>query len=380
VSLDPSSVYALNWVAYYLIEASPDGWANSEDMLRAERLLARAREIAPSDTRVLNTTVYWLRTVGRCQEVIELAQQALQTDPHRMRRMTGVYNELGRCKTWTGHAEDEIVLQEKVNQLNPSSAFKFIRYRRMGVASLLLGRDEDAIAFFQRSFALNPEARSSQAYSQLAAAYVRTGQMEEARRWISEANRLSPYDTVRGQSPDGSSSTIYAEQIRRFQVALRLAGERDHADEDADFGVPGDRVLHSDPVGHTPKDAPGASTVRTTELARVLAEARPVVIDTATNSWGLSIPGAVGLRYAGIGGSFTDAAQDHLGNKTRELTGGDVNRPIVAVGWNSERFDGRNLALRLVALGYTNVYWYRGGREAWEVAGLPETAIDMQDW
>jgi adenylate cyclase len=31
-------------------------------------------------------------------------------------------------------------------------------------------------------------------------------------------------------------------------------------------------------------------------------------------------------------------------------------------------------------LGYPNVYWYRGGREAWEVAGLPETAVNMQDW
>lgn len=40
-----------------------------------------------------------------------------------------------------------------------------------------------------------------------------------------------------------------------------------------------------------------------------------------------------------------------------------VARPIVAVGCNSERFDGYNLALRLVALGYKNVYWYRGGRE-----------------
>ena len=43
----------------------------------------------------------------------------------------------------------------------------------------------------------------------------------------------------------------------------------------------------------------------------------------------------------------------------RELTGGDASRPIVTVGWNSERFDGRNLALRLVALGYQRVYWVR---------------------
>ena len=48
--------------------------------------------------------------------------------------------------------------------------------------------------------------------------------------------------------------------------------------------------------------------------------------------------------------------------------------------FNSERFDGRSLALRLVALGYENVYWCRGGREAWEVAGLPETQLDVQDW
>jgi adenylate cyclase len=54
------------------------------------------------------------------------------------------------------------------------------------------------------------------------------------------------------------------------------------------------------------------------------------------------------------------------------LANGDMSRPIVAVGWNSESFSGYNLALRLVVLGYTEVHWYRGGREAWEVNGLPE--------
>ena len=36
--------------------------------------------------------------------------------------------------------------------------------------------------------------------------------------------------------------------------------------------------------------------------------------------------------------------------------------------------------MRLVALGYTQVYWYRGGRKAWEVNGLLETEIDVQEW
>jgi adenylate cyclase len=81
-----------------------------------------------------------------------------------------------------------------------------------------------------------------------------------------------------------------------------------------------------------------------------------------------------------IGGSLSDSFQDRLGRKVQQLTGGNLNRPVVAVGWNSERFDGRNLALRLVALGYTQVYWYRGGREAWEVAELRETELVVQEW
>src|ERR1700748_1760658 len=80
------------------------------------------------------------------------------------------------------------------------------------------------------------------------------------------------------------------------------------------------------------------------------------------------------------GWRFSDTAQDHLRAKMHALTTGSPDKPIVAVGWNSERFDGRNLALRLVALGFTNVYWYRGGREAWEVAGLPETGVNVQEW
>ena len=43
-------------------------------------------------------------------------------------------------------------------------------------------------------------------------------------------------------------------------------------------------------------------------------------------------------------------------------------------------FAGYNLALRVRHAGYANVYWYRGGREAWEVAGLPETEVNVQEW
>jgi adenylate cyclase len=200
------------------------------------------------------------------------------------------------------------------------------------------------------------------------------------KRALADADRLWPYDTVRGRTPEILISPVYVAQFRRYQDALRLAGERDHADENADFSVPTDDALHSAAAGWTPTSVPGAATIHTAELVRLLADARPVVINAVTDTQVSSIPGSVGLAFSGLGGSLTDEAQDRLRNKLHDLTIGDLTRPIVAVGWNSERFDGRNLALRLVALGYTRVYWYRGGREAWEVAGLPETEVDVQEW
>ena len=77
---------------------------------------------------------------------------------------------------------------------------------------------------------------------------------------------------------------------------------------------------------------------------------------------------------------MSDPVQARLGSKLRTLTGGDMGRPIVAMGFNSEHFDSRNLALRLVALGYTHVYWYRGGSEAWQTDGLPQGEVDAQHW
>ena len=214
----------------------------------------------------------------------------------------------------------------------------------------------------------------------IAAAHARLGQIDEAHRAIADANRLWPYDTVRAHYPDDPSSVVYVAQVERYQAALRLAGHRDHADEDADFGVASDDTLHADLAGLTPTTAPGATTIRTAELERLLAAQKPIVIDPLMNCWGRSIPGAVGLTRAGWGATYSDEQQERLRRKMHELTKVDLSTPIVAVGWNSERFDGRNLALRLVALGYTQVYWYRGGREAWEVQGLPESDVDKQEW
>jgi hypothetical protein len=164
--------------------------------------------------------------------------------------------------------------------------------------------------------------------------------------------------------------------------ALRAAGMPDHLDPEADFGVAPEDVLYleSPPEGKTPTTAPGVTTVGTEQLEGMLRDKRPLVIDTMSLTWYRSITGAVGLDFHGnTYGIFTDEVQKRLEQKLRELTGGDMAKPIVAVSWNAVRFDGHNLALRIRHAGYTNVYWYRGGREAWEVVGKPEEVVRPAD-
>ena len=169
-------------------------------------------------------------------------------------------------------------------------------------------------------------------------------------------------------------------QERTIRDALYLTGLRDHADEDANFGVEPDDTLHTDLVAPTPRTVPGAKTIRTAGLAHLLSRVSPLLIDVALDSWGRSIPGAIGLQGTGHGANFSDSVQARFNRKIHDLTNGDRTKPIVVFCVNSERFTGYNLVLRLVALGYTDVYWYRGGVEAWQTNNLPESDLTVENW
>jgi adenylate cyclase len=373
LQLDPTSIGAMTGIAYSLIESNRHG----DDLKRAARLLTDAAAVNPDDELVLAATGSLLRQQHRCLASISAFQRVLSSNPNSH----WAYNEIGACLTALGRAEEAIPMIERADRLDPRGAYAWSRYQHLGWAMLMLGRDEEAINWTQRALAANPNLRPDwrvQYILHITAAQARLGQLGEAHRLVAEANQIWPYDTARSHFPDDPSYRKYAVQIERFQTALRLAGERDHADENADFGVASDDKLHENFAGLTPTTAPGAATIRTDQLEQFLADRQPIVIDPMAYWWGRSIPGAVALENAGSG--FVGGIQERLRRKMWELTRGDLNKPIVALGWNSERFDGRNLALRLVALGYTQVYWYRGGREAWEVDGLPEAELAATDW
>jgi TolB-like protein/class 3 adenylate cyclase len=379
---DPKSVPAMLGIAGVILARAVDvlsQFVTADERERAAALFAAARAEEPDSEQVLVTAALLAQSEDRWDELAQAAQFVVDRFPNRLLG----YELLATAKRYSGHADQAIGLYEKSIRLDPRSPTLYLRYGYLGYALYQVRRYAEAVDWFRRSLIANPEAPVAIRAARmrlLAGAMALDGRRAEAQRAMTEATQLWPFATLRANSPENLASAVLREEILRVVEGLRQAGLRDHADESADFGIAADGLLHGNLAGYTPTTAPGIITISTAALADLITARRPLAIDPMTFTWGRSIPGAIGLRNAGTGGRFDDGAQAQLERKMRALAAGDMSRPVVAIGFNSERFDGRNLALRLARMGFTEVYWYRGGRETWEFAGLEEAPLYVQGW
>jgi adenylate cyclase len=388
LSRDPNAVLALVGALQATLNEQYLGSLSHEvAMDAAEQYLRRAKMLAPNSEAVLGAeaTVVEYRGHGldyrrwRPEQKV-VSQRLIDLYPNN----PGGYFRLGVVTRNEGRLDEAAEYFARTIRLNPRSPDSKTQYWNMAYCLITAGHDREGLEWADRTMAASgslPSFRENVLLGRRAVAYFRTGDVETAKRLAAELNARFPFDTWRSRYPDDPDSETERDRYRSIQEALKAAGNRDHLDPDADFGVAPDDVLHENLEGKTPTTAPGVTTVNTEQLASMLETQKTLVIDTMDASWHRSVPGAVGLEINGsTHGTFTDAVQKRLEQKLRALTGGDMAKPIVAMAFNVARFDGYNLALRLRHAGYTNVYWYRGGREAWEVAGKPEDVVRPADW
>ncbi len=149
------------------------------------------------------------------------------------------------------------------------------------------------------------------------------------------------------------------------------------ADEAVDYGVPPTNTLHlHDFDAPTPTHIQGARTITTMELRNMMASDRPpVLIDVIGGQQNVSLPNAIWLRDAGSGRHLDDDVQAWLDLHLANLTARDKSRPLVFFCASRMCWMAHNATLRALDLGYTNVSWYRGGRDSWQAAGLPMAPV-----
>jgi PQQ-dependent catabolism-associated CXXCW motif protein len=119
---------------------------------------------------------------------------------------------------------------------------------------------------------------------------------------------------------------------------------------------------------------PGAHVIATSELVGLLQRNAAIAIDALSGTPHPTLPNAVWIPQAGAAGTFRDATQLGLGRVLANITSGNQSQALVFFCEGAECWLSYNAALRALNLGYRNVYWYRGGLEAWHEAGLPTGA------
>lgn len=153
------------------------------------------------------------------------------------------------------------------------------------------------------------------------------------------------------------------------------------AEEEKSWGIappPGYRAI--DYHAPTPDALPGARVVKTADLDAMLASSvRPTLIDVLSGPAHLTLPGAIWLHNGGLGDYSAEEDKRFLFTLAR-ITGHDKQRPVVFFCSGVRCWLSYNAALRAVRGGYANVYWYRGGIDAWRAAGLPTFTADNFQW
>src|SRR5512134_4103701 len=118
-------------------------------------------------------------------------------------------------------------------------------------------------------------------------------------------------------------------RVLALTLALCLAAPAG-ADEDVDHGLaPVSTLRTADLSAPTPREVPGAKTIRTGALRESLrTDPPPLLFDVLGGEVHESLPGAIWLPGAGRGTSFTDSVQARLAQTLKAITKDDRKRPL----------------------------------------------------
>jgi tetratricopeptide (TPR) repeat protein/DNA-binding winged helix-turn-helix (wHTH) protein len=378
-ALEPMSAEIMIRLAHEILRPvldydNADG--DGEDRLRRVRDLAdRARALAGGSESMLWLQAKILRTEGRYDEAIAAFKALKQAHPTTVH----YYQGLALCLMAIGRSEEALPLLQESIKLDHGSAARLDLFGNLGHALVRLGRNNEAITWLlaAREYSSGFSPRINR---WLAIAYAHSGNTQAARREFQEVAKRLTTGTVRNLRHNVWGNAD--EEMKREIDGLAIAGMRDHVDEDADPGLPiatgaRSRNLHAP----TPLGAPGVSIIRTSELAALIgqtgAEAdqtSPLLLSTlCVGCIDIALPGAIWVPTTLRRQPMDEGRRRSLKTWVDRLLGGNPTRRLIAIGWSAEWWDGRNLAIELASLGYPNVSWYRGGLEAWDVAGLPVT-------
>ncbi len=174
-------------------------WFSPEEAVaveaRASATLEQALRSKPNSIPVLEAYCRFLSATNHFVESLVTCAKALSFDPWNG---SALYL-IGLGQIYLGRFDDALATFQQADRYDTPPASRWTWLLGAGLANVLMGRDEEALPWLQRSIAITPATGRS--HFLLAAAYQRSGRFEEARAAIAEGLRLRPGTTRLNVSP-----------------------------------------------------------------------------------------------------------------------------------------------------------------------------------
>nr|WP_249792885.1 winged helix-turn-helix domain-containing protein [Bradyrhizobium sp. BRP22] len=184
----------------------------------AGSLLERARQATPRYIPVLEAYCRFLTATNQFIESLVACARALSFDPWNG---LALYH-IGLAQLQLGRFEDALATFKQADRFDTPEVSRWTWLLGAGWTTLLMGRNEEAVSWLQRSIAITPA--SGRPYMLLAVAYQRMGQPDEAKTAMAKAMVLRPGSTALniGLPTQNASPVFLAEAKQTTRTLLEL--------------------------------------------------------------------------------------------------------------------------------------------------------------
>jgi TolB-like protein/DNA-binding winged helix-turn-helix (wHTH) protein/rhodanese-related sulfurtransferase len=347
-----------------------DDPSETQDYTRAQSAIRQALLIEPSNPIAL-TADGMLAAINRhCDLAVATFQKALNVDASQVLARKGIAS----CAQKLGDMTRMIEVVKEIRRRDPSSSRDAIRQHQIGMGYLMLGRPHDAVQWLTSAgvgLVETPGAETALGWQEwrriyLIAATWLDGKKTEATQLYVEYERLWPRRSVWQVGSYDTHALASLPGNRAYLAALASAGMPYYNDEKSDFGVkPRLEPFIGSDLDPTPTSIARAKVVTARELHDLIQSVPSTVLIDFGRGAG-AIPNAI-LVWANNLWDDDSSVNARIAQATKS----DLDRTVVVMGNGPFGWSSYNAALDLVAKGFKNVLWFRGGEEAWVAAGYP---------
>ena len=185
----------------------------------ARALLERALRAKPNYIPVLEAYCRFLAATNQFVDSLVACARTLSFDPWNGLALYHV----GLSQIFLGRFEAALATFEQADRFDTPEVSRWTWLLGAGWANALIGRNEDALPWLQRSIAITPA--SGRSHMLLAAVYQRLGRPDEAKAAMKTGLELRPGTTVLNMAPPSkNTSPVYLDASRRSIASMVEAG------------------------------------------------------------------------------------------------------------------------------------------------------------